>query len=88
MLPDSPQPSENPTNATTAPPTSSVSQVEPSALFWFGLEDAELAEAYPWEDWILAASRCGPIPNHDGETCLLEGVPSWTPNDSIMSGIA
>ncbi len=65
-----------------------ATQVDPSALFWFGLDDAELAEVYPWEDWILAASRCGPIPNHDGETCLLEGVPSWTPNDSIMSGIA
>ena len=65
-----------------------ATQVDPSALFWFGLDDAELAEVYPWEDWILAASRCGPIPNHDGETCLLAGVPSWTPNDSIMSGIA
>ena len=33
-----------------------ATQVDVSAPFWFGLSDAELAEAYPWEDWVLA--RC------------------------------
>ena len=33
--------------------------------WWFGLDDAELAEVYPWEDWILARSLVGPIPDGD-----------------------
>jgi mycothiol S-conjugate amidase len=33
-----------------------ATQVDPTAAFWFGLSDDELAGIYPWEDWILARS--------------------------------
>lgn len=36
-----------------------ATQVDPSEAFWFGLDDEQLAEAYPWEDWILARSLVG-----------------------------
>jgi mycothiol S-conjugate amidase len=36
-----------------------ATQVDPSELWWFGLDDDELAEAYPWEDWVLAKSHVG-----------------------------
>ena len=49
-----------------------ATQVDPSALFWFGLDDDELARVYPTEDWILAQSRCGPIST--GETSLFDGL--------------
>lgn len=49
-----------------------ATQVDPAALFWFGLDDDELARVYPTEDWILAQSRCGPIST--GETSLFDGV--------------
>ena len=34
----------------------------PTEPFWFGLSDDQLAEIYPYEDWILARSNVGPIP--------------------------
>ncbi len=57
-----------------------ATQVDPTERFWFGLSDEQLAEIYPWEDWILARSLVGPIPDvaagdapeHD----LLSGIPS------------
>ena len=33
-----------------------ATQVDPNEKFWFGLPDAAAAEAYPWEDYILARS--------------------------------
>ncbi len=36
-----------------------ATQVDPNEPFWFGLSDDELAEVYPYEDWILAESRVG-----------------------------
>ena len=51
-----------------------ATQVDPAAGFWFGLDDGELASAYPWEDWILARSLAGPIPEDDGERDLFAGV--------------
>ncbi|MDJ0768439.1 MAG: PIG-L family deacetylase [Ilumatobacter sp.] len=39
-----------------------ATQVDPTAAFWFGLSDDELADTYPWEDWILARSLVGDIP--------------------------
>lgn len=42
-----------------------ATQVDPTAPFWFGLDDDELAEVYPWEDWILAKSLVGPIPSSE-----------------------
>jgi mycothiol S-conjugate amidase len=52
-----------------------ATQVDPTAAFWFGLSDDELAEIYPWEDWILARSLVGDIPT-DGhvEHDLFDGV--------------
>jgi mycothiol S-conjugate amidase len=51
-----------------------ASQVDPTEGFWFALDDRELAELYPWEDWILARSLVGPIPEGDTERDLFEGV--------------
>jgi mycothiol S-conjugate amidase len=42
-----------------------ATQVDPTAAFWFGLSDEELASVYPWEDWILARSLVGAIPDRD-----------------------
>jgi mycothiol S-conjugate amidase len=52
-----------------------ATQVDPTAPFWFGLSDAELAAIYPWEDWILARSLVGDIPSHENvEHDLLQGI--------------
>ena len=45
--------------------------VDPESPFWFGLPSDKSAEAYPWDDYILAFSRVGPIGN---ETDLFEGL--------------
>ncbi len=42
-----------------------ATQVDPTAAFWFGLSDDELASVYPWEDWILARSLVGEVPVRD-----------------------
>jgi mycothiol S-conjugate amidase len=51
-----------------------ATQVDPTEAFWFGLSDDQLAEIYPYEDWILARSRVGPIPARDTEFALFDGV--------------
>lgn len=55
-----------------------ATQVDPTAAFWFGLSDSELAEVYPWEDWILARSVVGAIPVPDDgdpyEHDLFDGI--------------
>jgi mycothiol S-conjugate amidase len=51
-----------------------ATQVDPTEAFWFGLSDDQLAEIYPYEDWILARSRVGPIPARDTEFDLFDGV--------------
>ena len=51
-----------------------ATQVDPSAGWWFGLNDDQLSAAYPWEDWILARSVVGPIPEDDSERDLFVGV--------------
>ncbi len=56
-----------------------ATQVDPNAGWWFGLSDDELAEIYPWEDWILARSICGPIPEEDGEHDLFDCIPHPVP---------
>ncbi|MFM2436672.1 MAG: putative mycothiol conjugate amidase, partial [Actinomycetota bacterium] len=33
-----------------------ATQVDENEPFWFGLSDEELADTYPFEDWILAKS--------------------------------
>ena len=51
-----------------------ATQVDPNAVWWFGADDDQLTEAYPWEDWILARSLVGSIPADDGERDLFAGV--------------
>jgi len=51
-----------------------ATQVDPNAGWWFGLDDTQLAETYPWEDWILARNEVGPIPESDTERDLFAGV--------------
>ena len=51
-----------------------ATQVDPNAGWWFGLSDEQLSAAYPWEDWILARSLVGPIPEDDSERDLFAGV--------------
>ena len=51
-----------------------ATQVDPNAGWWFGLTDEQLAETYPWEDWILARSEVGPIPDGDTERDLFDGI--------------
>lgn len=53
-----------------------ATQVDPSEPWWFGLSDDELNALWPWEEWILARSLCGPIPDHRSETDLFAGVTS------------
>ncbi|NND74782.1 MAG: mycothiol conjugate amidase Mca [Ilumatobacter sp.] len=51
-----------------------ATQVDPTAGWWFGLDDEQLADVYPWEDWILARSLVGPIPADDSERDLFARV--------------
>ncbi len=48
-----------------------ATQVDPTSPFWFGLPRQVAAEAYPWEDYILA--RCH--------------VPSEIPEDDLFAGL-
>jgi mycothiol S-conjugate amidase len=47
-----------------------ATQIDPSSKWWFGLDDDELAKVYPWEDWILAKSIFGELPEGMLETDL------------------
>ncbi len=59
-----------------------ATQVDPTESWWFGLDDAELAAVYPWEDWILARSVVGPIPTEPVEDDLFAGVRSSVTSES------
>ena len=52
----------------------------PERRLWFGLTDEQLAETYPWEDWILARSRVGPIPDDDESSATCS--PGSAPEDA------
>jgi mycothiol S-conjugate amidase len=52
-----------------------ATQIDPGEPFWFGLSDDELAAAYPWEDWVLAESRVGHVPEGELEDDLFARVP-------------
>ncbi len=41
-----------------------ATQVDPTSKWWFGLDDSELAQVYPWEDWILA--KCASVQPDEG----------------------
>jgi mycothiol S-conjugate amidase len=51
-----------------------ATQVDPNEPWWFGLTDEELADVYPWEDWILARSLVGMPADGDLETDLFVGI--------------
>ena len=51
-----------------------ATQVDPSEAFWFGLTDEELAETYPYEDWILARSLVGQPEAGTVEDDLFAGI--------------
>ena len=51
-----------------------ATQIDPEEPFWFGLDDAELAEAYPWDDWQLARS-------------LVRTPPEGTMEDDLFAGL-
>ena len=56
-----------------------ATQVDPTEPWWFGLEDHQLAEVYPYEDWILARSLVGSPPEGELETDMLVGVRDQVP---------
>jgi mycothiol S-conjugate amidase len=58
------------TGALKAHPT----QVDPTEPWWFGLTDDELAEVYPYEDWVLARSHVGFPPEGQLEDDLFAGL--------------
>lgn len=51
-----------------------ATQVDPKESWWFGLTDDELAEAYPYEDWVLAHSHVGMVAEGEMETDLFVGI--------------
>ncbi len=51
-----------------------ATQIDPSEVFWFGLTDDELADVYPWEDWVLATSLVGFPPAGEREDDLFAGI--------------
>ena len=53
-----------------------ATQVDPNEPWWFGLSDEQLAEVYPWEDWILARSLVGSPAEGDLEDDLFAGIRS------------
>ena len=54
-----------------------ATQVDPNEPWWFGLSDAQLAEVYPWEDWILAVSAVDTVLPEDDLLAGLRGRMSW-----------
>jgi mycothiol S-conjugate amidase len=51
-----------------------ATQVDPAEPWWFGLSDEQLAEVYPWEDWILAKSAVPGPPDGELEGDLFAGL--------------
>jgi mycothiol S-conjugate amidase len=39
-----------------------ATQIDPTSKFWFGLPDSELADAYPYDDFVLARSNLAHVP--------------------------
>lgn len=50
-------------------------QIDPKEMFWFGLSDDELAETYPFEDWIRARSLVEVQANGRFEDDFFNGIP-------------
>lgn len=51
-----------------------ATQIDPDEPWWFGLTDSELAEVYPWEDWVLAKSAVGGPASGTYEDDLFHGI--------------
>ena len=51
-----------------------ATQVDPTSAWWFGLDDHELAQVYPWEDWILAKCTHEVDTEHVMEDDLFAGL--------------
>jgi mycothiol S-conjugate amidase len=51
-----------------------ATQVDPNHAWWFGLTDEELADVYPYEDWMLARSTVGGPPGGSLEDDMFVGV--------------
>ena len=51
-----------------------ATQVDPNEPWWFGLDDDELAQVYPWEEWVLAVSAVGGVEDGTYEDDLFRGV--------------
>ncbi len=51
-----------------------ATQVDPTEPWWFGLDDQQLAEVYPYEDWILARSLVGVPADGEYEDDLFAGL--------------
>lgn len=63
-----------------------ATQVDPSESWWFGLSDEQLAEVFPYEEWILARSTVGGPAEGTIETDLFAGVPSWEHSGATSNG--
>ena len=51
-----------------------ATQVDPEELWWFGLDDEQLAGVFPWEEWILARSLVGTPPEGEFESDIFAGI--------------
>ena len=51
-----------------------ATQIDPNEMFWFGLSDEELAEVYPYDDWVLARS-------------IVDGPQPGTFEDDLFAGV-
>jgi mycothiol S-conjugate amidase len=51
-----------------------ATQVDADEPFWFGLSDEQLAEIYPWEEWVLARSLVDSPTTDEHEDDIFAGV--------------
>ena len=56
-----------------------ATQVDPNESWWFGLSDDQLAEVFPYEEWILARSLVGEPAPDAVETDMFVGVTDAVP---------
>jgi mycothiol S-conjugate amidase len=56
-----------------------ATQVDPKEPWWFGLDDHQLAQVWPWEEWILARSVVGTPAEGEYEDDLFVGIADQLP---------
>ena len=59
-----------------------ATQVDPNEGWWFAMADAELVALHPWEEWVLARSLVGPIPDGPTEDDLFAGIRDHASSES------